>query len=255
VWHWNVFSNKEDIDHILNNENIVICGPNTFFSDPRNINHCEQYIFSSKRIHEFFLHPNQYSNYEFKYIREANNNIYDFLYPVDIDMINECKNNKMNKNRDIDILLYCKFEYQENYDLIMKRYASKYKIETLLYGNYEKLELINTALRSKCCIYLSTGETGGIACCEIFCCGCPIISHKNNLNLGDDTINCFKLNGNQDFYWFEKKTNDIIIKAMNMDNDIIMDLAQQKFHPDNIIKTTIDTIDKLRETYNNHSNK
>lgn len=247
IWCWSVFPNKGDIDFLHKNNNRIICGPNTFFSNPSNIKTSEMYIFECKKIYDFILHPNQYAANDL--ISNEKNTIYEFVYPVDIDKINKIRDNlkdNMNDNkRDIDILIYCKFDYKKNHELLLERYGSKYKITSLIYGQYENNDFIKLALKSKCCIYLSTGETGGIACCEILCCGCPIVSHKSNLNLADDNINCIKLEGNADFYWYKAKIDEIIQKTMRMDNAIIMKDAQIRFSTNNVVMSTINTINKI----------
>ena len=232
---------------------------NTFFSSPsKGIKEHEAYIFDCGKINDFMLHPRQYSKYDCIY--SPKNTVYNFYYPVDVERINSVitsvdVNNDNNVNitekcvsRDIDVLIYCKFNYQQYREFFVQRNKDKLKMEVVVYGAYNQTDLLKLARRSKCCLYLSYGETGGIAVCEILCCGCPIIGYRENLNLGDNDINCYKLDSNNFMIKHPDKFDDIIDRVQKYDHETIMKTAQLKYHPRSVALKTLNTLTAILQT-------
>ncbi|VBB17896.1 glycosyltransferase [Yasminevirus sp. GU-2018] len=248
VWHWNVFSSVDSIKGILEKGNTLICGPNTFFSSPsKGIKDHEMFIFECGKIKEFMLHPRQYSKYDF--IHSPKNTVHNFYYPVDVDRINSVIATDSDTVRDIDVLIYCKFNYQKYLEYFVQNSKNTLKMEIVIYGAYNQTDLLKLARRSKCCLYLSYGETGGIAICEILCCGCPIIGYRENLNLGEHDINCYKLDSNDVIIKHSDKLDDIIERVQGYDHCSIMRNAQLKYNPRSVALNTLNTLSTILRTY------
>jgi len=239
VWHWCPIYKIELIDKLVKNNNIIICGPNSFFKGG-DITHYEKYLIENKKYSYLFLHPKQYSLSA--YFKQFINNtkIYDIVYPVDP----KCYISSSNILRIYDLLIYKKFGCDDTFNSVMNIF-SKYSINVVEYGNYKIDDLVNLASSSKCCIYLSCGETGGTACAEILCNGCPIISYFGNLTYGNDGVDCVKLPDNGTFIC----KPDIILKhyntCLNMNNLFIASEARKKFDLTKIASETISLLKNI----------
>lgn len=223
VWHWSPIYNIEFIDKLLKNNNIIICGPNSFFKGG-DVTDYEKYLIENKTYKYLFLHPQQYSNNVYFKQHTQGIETYDIVYPVDPS----CYLSSPHIERIYDILIYKKFGCYDTYSSVMKIF-SFCKINTITYGNYKIEDLVYLSASSKCCIYLSCGETGGTACAEILCNGCPIISYYGNLTYGDDGKNCLKLPDNGTFIY----KPDLLVSHYNtctkMNNEMIAIKAREKF--------------------------
>ena len=94
---------------------------------------------------------------------------------------------EMFKEIKYDLLIYLKHgEEAKNIFQEFKRteFYNKRKVIEFIYGTYKKRHLYNAARASRVCLYLSYGETGGMASEEIMSCGCPIVSMKRDTPLG-----------------------------------------------------------------------
>jgi hypothetical protein len=242
IWHWSPIYNIDILDKLLNNNNnILICGPNSFFKGGDLTNY-EKYLIENKKYSYLFLHPKQYSTspYLKQYMKDVK--IYDIIYPVSP----HCYKSFPCITRIYDILFYKKFGCDDTYKSISSA-LSNYTSNTLTYGSYKIEELIELSSCSKCCIYLSYGETGGSACAEILCNGCPIISYYGNLTYGDDEINCIKLPDNGTFLYEINLVEKYVQKCFNMNNALIAENAREKF---NLEKITSQIISILKDIAN-----
>lgn len=244
IWHWTPIYSIDNIKKIIENNNIFICGPNSFFHGGE-ITDYEQYLIENKLFKYLFLHPNQYSEnlYLKKFISDTT--IFDITYPI-----SQLCFNPINNIRTNDILIFHKFFCDDKCNEL-KINLSKYKIIYMKYGEYKFEDLIHNSLLSKCCIYLSYGETGGSACAEIMSSGCPIISYYGNLTYGDDGVNCFKLPDNGTFTYNFNLINELIIKCFQMDNLNISNYTRDKF---NIDKITSKVFENLKNIYTLENN-
>lgn len=239
VWHWSPIYHIDLINKLIENNNIIICGPNSFFKGG-SVTDYEQYLIENKKYTYLFLHPKQYatSPYFKQFVKDVK--IYDIIYPVNPT----CYLSSPYIARMHDILIYKKFGCDDTYRSVMKTFAS-YRTNTITYGDYKIEELVGLSACSKCCIYLSCGETGGTACAEILCNGCPIISYYGNLTYGDDGINCIKLPDNGTFIF----KPDLLIEHYNtclkMDNVLIASEAREKFDLTKIACNTISLLKKI----------
>lgn len=239
VWHWSPIYQINLIDKLVENNNIIICGPNSFFKGG-NITDYEKYLIENKKYQYLFLHPKQCSSSEYfsKYIE--NIPIYDIIYPVNP----ECYFSLHQTTRIYDILIYKKFGCENTYESVIKMFDG-YKINVITYGDYKIEELVKFAASSKCCIYLSCGETGGTACAEILCNGCPIISYYGNLTYGDNEKNCIKLPDNGTFIYKPEVILEHYNTCLKMDNLNIAKEARDKFNLEKIATNTIDLLKNI----------
>jgi hypothetical protein len=243
VWHWSPIYRIDLIDKLVENNNVIICGPNSFFKGG-DVTAYEKYLIENKKYTYLFLHPKQYSTstYFKQFIKDVK--IYDIVYPVNPS----CYLSSPYVARMYDILIYKKFGCDDTYRSVMKIFSS-YKTNTITYGEYKIDQLINLATTSKCCIYLSCGETGGTACAEILCNGCPIISYYRNLTYGDDGKNCIKLPDNGSFIY----KPDLILEHYNtclkMNNITIATDAREKFDLTKIASNTIALLKKISQKH------
>lgn len=243
VWHWSPIYDTEMLDLLIENNNIIICGPNSFFRGG-NVTEYEKYLIENKKFHYLFLHPKQYSTSDYfkEHTKEAK--IYEIIYPVDF----KCFMSSNNIEREYDVLIYKKYGCEDTFKSLIET-LKDYKTNVITYGNYKIDELIHLSARSKCCIYLSCGETGGTACAEILCNGCPIISYYGNLTYGDDTINCIKLPDNGTFIYKPYLILEHIKTCMKMNNNEIATNARIKFNTE---KIAVDCIQMLKSIALNH---
>lgn len=239
VWHWSPIYHIELIDKLINNNNVIICGPNSFFKGGE-ITEYEKYLIENSKYKYLFLHPKQYSASEYfkKFIN--NTKIYDIIYPVDP----KCYMSSSSSVRIYDILIYKKFGCKDTFESVTKIF-SDYKINVVEYGNYKIEDLVLFAAHSKCCIYLSCGETGGTACAEILCNGCPIISYYGNLTYGDNNKNCIKLPDNGTFIYKPNLILEYYEECLKMDNLKISTEAREKFDLKNIASNTISLLKEI----------
>lgn len=239
IWHWSPIYEIELIQKLISNNNIIICGPNSFFKGG-DITEYEKYLIENKIYKYLFLHPKQYAQSEYfsKYIDDVK--IYDIIYPVDP----KCYVWNETIERCYDVLFYKKFGCEDTYKNMSQK-LSMFKCNTIEYGKYNIDELVYLSSRSKCCIYLSCGETGGTACAEMFCNGCPIISYYGNLTYGDDGVNCIKIPDNGTFIC----NSDVILShvhtCFSMNNRQIAENARNKFDVTKIAKNIISLLLEL----------
>jgi hypothetical protein len=142
------------------------------------------------------------------------------------------------------VLIYKKYGCDDTYNSVKKIFES-YTTNTVTYGEYCVDDLANLSSCSKCCIYLSCGETGGTACAEILCNGCPIISYYGNLTYGDDKQNCIKLPDNGTFICKPKLILEYYHSCLSMDNLTISSEAREKFDLTKIASNTISLLKKI----------
>lgn len=239
VWHWSPLYEIDLIEKILKNNNILICGPNSFFKGG-DITNYEKYLIENKKYSYLFLHPKQYaeSNYFCKYIN--NTKIFDIVYPVNPN----CYVSNNDIDRTYDILYYKKFKCDETYKNTTD-FLNQYTSNTITYGQYDINQLTYLSARSKCCIYLSCGETGGTACAEMLCNGCPIISYYGNLTYGDDGENCIKLPDNGSFIHKTDMIETYVKQCFSMNNNEILIKARSKFDIKNITANVISTLKNI----------
>ena len=239
VWHWSPIYKIEFIDMLINNGNIIICGPNSFFKGG-GVTEYEKYLIENKNYKYLFLHPKQYSNSTYFQQFLENITIYDIIYPVDP----RCYVSSPEIDRIYDVLIYKKFGCEDTYNSVIKIFQS-YNTNTVSYGSYKIEHLTYLASRSKCCIYLSCGETGGTACAEILCNGCPIISYCGNLTYGDDNENCIKLPDNGTFLYKPHVILQHYDTCSKMDNLLITNKAREKFDIEKITSNILSLLAKI----------
>lgn len=239
VWHWSPIYQIELIDKLISNNNIIICGPNSFFKGG-NVTDYEKYLIENKKYKYLLLHPKQYSaSLYFKQFAQ-DIQIYDIVYPVDP----KCYISSPSIARTYDVLIYKKFGCDDTYCSVKKIFES-YTTNVVTYGEYCVDDLINFAACSKCCIYLSCGETGGTACAEILCNGCPIISYYGNLTYGDNKQNCIKLPDNGTFIFKPELILEHYKTCFTMNNIAISSKAREKFDLTKIASNTISLLKNI----------
>lgn len=239
VWHWSPIYHINLIDKLIKNNNTLICGPNSFFKGG-NVTDYEKYLIENKKYNYLFLHPKQYFFLEYFNKHIENIPIYDIIYPVNPQCYMSCPYTA----RKYDLLIYKKFSCEDTFQSVIKIFEG-YKLNVVSYGNYEIKDLITFAACSKCCIYLSCGETGGTACAEILCNGCPIISYYGNLTYGDDKKNCIKLPDNGTFIYKPKIILEHYNTCLTMNNLSIASEAREKFNLKKIASDTIELLKKI----------
>lgn len=239
IWHWSPLYHTKIIDTLIANNNVIICGPNSFFRGG-DITDYEKYLIENKKYQYLFLHPKQYANSSYFKQFITNTKNFDIIYPVDP----KCYVSTPFVTRPFDILIYKKFNCENTYESVMKIFSS-HSTNVVTYGTYKIDELVELASMSKCCIYLSCGETGGTACAEILCNGCPIISYYGNLTYGDDKKNCIKLPDNGTFIYRPELILEYFNICCEMDNLTIANDAREKFDLQKIARETISLLKEL----------
>lgn len=239
VWHWSPIYHISLIDLLVENKNIIICGPNSFFKGGQ-ITDYEKYLIENKKYTYLFMHPKQYSTSVYFKEHVESIKIFDIIYPVNP----KCYLSSPFIARIYDVLIYKKFGCEDTFKSVEKM-LKNYKTNTVTYGEYQIEQLVELSASSKCCIYLSCGETGGTACAEILCNGCPIISYFGNLTYGDDRINCIKLPDNGTFIYKPDIIIEHIETCMKMNNTTIAVEAREKFDLEKIASNTIKTLQML----------
>lgn len=239
LWHWLPFYNTTIFDYYKKNNVFLICGPNTIFRHPGiKIEDDEKKVLTCKNVGVIITHTEDSSITLLKHFKRSIKN-YIIPYPVKSNILID-----YNKTRTIDILIYKKHNCENTYKFIFNQLKDKYNIKIIEYKNYKIKELIDLSSISKCCIYLSYGESGGIAVLEILSSGCPIISFKSNLGYGIDKKDCYQLNSNDDFYNIEYIL-ELYNKCLLIDNKELAINTRNKFNETSVSKKTVDILNEI----------
>jgi hypothetical protein len=147
-----------------------VCGPNVLFNNSRKPGFTpdERELLGGKNCVLAFTESAWYA----ELIRESCPTqpglpIAIFRYPIDPPVPEP-------KRIEWDVLLYLKDNRLANAVLDMKDLPWK-KSKIIVYGRYERKELIYTAQRSRCCLYVCTDDRGPLGAAEIALAGCPLV--------------------------------------------------------------------------------
>ncbi len=235
LWQWLHFPTDKMIEHYEKTNAKLILGTNTFFRK-KPMTEGEKRIINSKNVILFFANSEKHANAIRQYNKTAKIKV--IPTPVELSLLKP-----YDKPRKYDILIFKKHCDDKILPFLLENLKG-YEITVLEYGSYQRVEIFTKSSQSKCCLYLSRGESGGLAIAEMLCEGCPIISYQGNLNYGINGENCFMLENQNDMYDINK-INNLIEKTIVLDNKQIAINAQHKFNPVNIVNEILEELEKL----------
>jgi hypothetical protein len=131
-----------------------------------------------------------------------------------------------------DVLIYLKDRSQGRAAL---RIAAKYhRSNVVVYGHYNRDEMIDVARRSRCCVYLSSDDRGPLALAEIMLCGCPCVG----IPRGSPWIQ--KESGVSVGNWCD--AINAVEPAMQIKRDSVRDWAVQRFSTQRTVDTIVNAL-------------
>lgn len=151
-----------------------IVGPNVVFIHSRNprIDDQESSILDSQMCQAFFCHSAWYADLIQKHLGPMNNAaVHTWPYPI----------NPMPEgpvSATTDLLIYSKSGPDTNTIIagLQNAYPSS---QVMVYGQFKRDDLFESARRSRCCVYLSDDDHGPLAQAEIMLSGCPTVGLPN----------------------------------------------------------------------------
>lgn len=181
-WVWGIGGNGINIITECERMGIpYIVGPNILFEQGRPIYEHEILAINSKHCLGYFYLSDTHGDQIRQHLsNEVIGKMYQFFKPV-------WPVPKMFKPIKYDLMIYLKHgaEAKEIFNNFQKTgFYKQKKVIELIYGSYKKRHLYKIAGSSRVCLYLSFGETGGMATEEIMASGCPIVSMEKDTPLG-----------------------------------------------------------------------
>ena len=158
-----------------------IVGPNILFEQGRPLYEHEMLAINSRHCLGYFYLSDSHGDLIKQYLSDqVVGKMYQFFKPV-------WPVPKMFKEIKYDLLIYLKHGEEAKkifQDFKRTEFYKQKKVVEFIYGAYKKRHLYKAARASHVCLYLSYGESGGMATEEIMSCGCPIVSMKRDTPLG-----------------------------------------------------------------------
>lgn len=167
IWCW------KDRQLALDCENAgipFVAGPNVLFLNSRvpRVDETEAGILDARQCKAFFCHSAWYAELIGNNINSTScPDLYTWPYPID-PLPGSPQSPKL------DLLIYSKSGIGRS-KLTSELSATVGRSHVIEYGNFKREQLFETARQSRCCVYLSTREHGGLALSELLLAGCPAV--------------------------------------------------------------------------------
>lgn len=143
-----------------------------------------------------------------------------------------------------DILIYLKTMNLGRECIRFTRYP---KAELIVYGQYNRDDLIKLARQARCCLYLSADDRGPLALAEILLCGCPCIGVPK----GAPWLETPGL-GVQIPHFEKTLLSAAVEKAISMDRNAVRETALQRFSTDTTVKTITAALEQVANIQFSH---
>ncbi len=128
------------------------------------------------------------------------------IFPSGVISQKNLEKNISIKSYSGECLVYFKKRPEEHLNLVLNFLKSrKIKYKVFNYGDYNNIDLINTALKSDFGIFMSRPETQGFAAQELLSCNLPMYVWDQTINSYED----MKLSGTTMSYW-DERCGDIV---------------------------------------------
>ncbi len=212
-----------------------VIGPNVLFfnSYQPGAGRYEKRLLNARHCDMMFTESNWYANLIQQHCDKNEAPIVIWPYPIDLAPDGPLE-------PEFDLLIYLK-------DMAMGREQIRLterfpKSVTVVYGHYQREEMIELARRSRCCVYLSNDDRGPLAAAEIALTGCPLVGVER----GCPWV-CMDGLGVEVPHWGTPVLLSGIESAMSLDRESVRVHAQDFFSAErtvNIIKTALEPIAK-----------
>ncbi len=233
-WFWN-WEDMADILRCIDRGHPFVVGPNVLFADSGNPGGAEgeDVILSATTCRLIMCHSDWYAALLARHLGSGNEAaIVRWPYPV-LPVPDGPTESQW------DVLIFDKvgrafFEIEETIGRIYPRTI------VLRYGAFQRDGLVDTARRSRACVYLCEDEAGGLATAEIMQAGCPVIG----IERGAPFVT--RHTGVRITALDATHILSAIKAAHGFDRDLVRRAALRLFHPDGIATAVIASLDYAR---------
>jgi len=212
-------------------------GPNIFFHSGNNpgLELHERVLLRAVSCQMIFTESDWYADLIHQHLKSP---VPVALWPYPIDPMPEPQTDP--EACDIDLLVYAKSGIDfPGLAAIGRMWRN---IRLVVYGMYERDDLLDLARRSRVCLYLSVSDRGPLALAEILLCGCPAIGVPR----GAPWIRPGH-NGAVVPNFCRQAIAEAVVRCLQLDRGLVAQEAASRFDPQRVAGVVIEHLEEARQ--------